>query len=80
MSVKKSKVPVHIVEDGYCYACQGECKYINNEKMRIADNITVIMGDLPNDLELGFSNVPMDALIKLASMEEGAEYGEQEKD
>ena len=44
--------PVHIIEDDYCYACKGECKYIENEKLQINDNVVIIFGDLPEDGEI----------------------------
>ena len=43
--------PVHIVEDGYCYACKGKCKYIDNEELQIADNVVVIINDIPKEGE-----------------------------
>ncbi len=33
--------PVHIIEEGYCSSCQGECRYID------VDDVVVINIDIP---------------------------------
>ena len=45
----KTISPVHIIEDGYCYACKGECKYINNEELQKQDNVVIIINDIPKE-------------------------------
>ena len=71
--------PVHIIEGGYCYACEGECKYIDNEKLQIEDNVVIILGDLPEDGEYDFSSAPTATLEKLANMKEGEADGAEEE-
>lgn len=50
-TINKNKhiIPVHIIENGYCHACKGKCQYEDDEKKRIADNVVVIIGDIPDD-------------------------------
>lgn len=48
-AVHRSKTTwlVHIIEDNYCHACKGKCKYIDNEKLQIEDDAVVIIDDIP---------------------------------
>ena len=76
---KMNLKPVHIIEDNYCYACKGECKYIDNEKIQIEDNVVIIIDDIPADAsQMDFSNIPTETLIKIANMKEGEPDGEEE--
>ena len=40
---QKNIIPVHIIEDGYCYACKGECKY-TDDTLRKKDGVVLIHG------------------------------------
>lgn len=76
----KSVDPVHIIEDNYCYSCKGECKYIDNEKMQIQDNVVIIIDNILDDVsQMDFSNVPTETLIKIANMKEGEDDGAKEE-
>ena len=49
INTNKNFSPVHIIEHGFCYACVGKRQYEHNESKRIADNVVVIIDDIPDD-------------------------------
>ncbi len=70
---KHKESGVHIIEGEYCYSCQGECRYINDDNVtKIIDDMAIINIDIPHN---GFENAPTSTLIKIANMKGGESDG-----
>lgn len=42
---KKTIERVHIIEEGYCSSCKGKCRYVDNPKEQIEDEVVIIYDD-----------------------------------
>lgn len=54
---KKTINRVHIIEEGYCSSCKGKCRYEDNPKEQIEDEVVIIYDDIPGDEEVVVINI-----------------------
>ena len=70
----EAELRVHIIENGYCYSCKGECKYKDkNQRLDVGEGIVIIYGDLPNNTN-GYNDAPIDTLRKMMKLMGEEEY------